>query len=146
MRVYPKLGIELLRFGMQPVEVENLFGKPDQIFVDPDDANHLIWQFNEPKLRLTFYQNESNRLAYIRSSNARLELSGTKLIDSKIETLINLIHPNTDDREFDEYFHFTCYFIEKLRLSLNVEYGRVRDIELGVPFLNEVEYDWPSSP
>ena len=92
---------------------------------------------------MTFYQNEANRLGYIRSSNPNLTLNDFKIIDEKIENVISQIDSNLESWEKEDYDTFRTYFLESKWLILNVEYERVTDIEIGVPFKDESEYDWP---
>lgn len=61
----------------------------------------------------------------------------------KIEDVKSQIDSNSESWEKEEYDSFNIYFLESDWLTLNVEYERVTDIELGVPFKNEDEYDWP---
>lgn len=143
MKIHLKQGIDKLRFGMKPVEVEGLFGKPNREFVDSDDDNDLIWEYTERNIRLTFYKNEALRLGYIRSSNPALTLNDSRIIDEKIEVLKLQIDSKPEAWELEDYDTFTSYFLESKWLILNVEYERVSDLELGVPINNKGDYDWP---
>jgi hypothetical protein len=144
MKINLKKGIDNLEFGLTRPEVEEIIGRPVREITNPEDDNELIWEYADQKLRLTFYQKEDNRLGYIRSSNSSLTIFDMDLIDCKIEEVKNRIDPRTESWEKEEYFSFTTYFHESNWLTLNVEYDRITDIELGVPFKNEDEYDWPT--
>ncbi len=124
-------------------EVEKIFGKPNRELIDSDDQNELIWEYSDKKLWLTFYQNEADRLGYLRSSNSGLTINDIKIIDKKIDDVINQLDTKSELWEIEDYDTFRTYFLESNWLTLNVEYERVTDIELGLPFKNEDEYDWP---
>lgn len=143
MKIQLRQGIDKLRFGMTRPEVEKIFGKPNLEMVDSEDENELIWEYSNEKLRLTFYQNEADRLGYIRCSNSNLTFNDFKIIDKKVVDVKSQIDPNPESWENEDYDLFRTYFLERNWLTLYVEYGRVTDIELGVPFKNEDEYDWP---
>ncbi len=143
MEIHLRKGVGKLKFGMTFVEVEKILGQPDRTKVDPDDSDEVIWEFNDLKLRLTFYKSENDRLGYIRCSNARLKLYKHTLIDSKIGEVINDVTSITKYWEKEKYDLFATYFNEEYWLTLNVEYERVTSMELGVPFKNDEEYDWP---
>lgn len=145
MKIHLKQGVAELKFGMNPLEVENVFGMPNREFIDSDDDNDLIWEYAERKIRLTFYKNEALRLGYIRSSNPALTLNDTRIIDEKIEMLKLQIDSNPEAWELEYYDTFTNYFLESKWLILNVEYERVSHLELGVPINNRGNYDWPSN-
>jgi len=143
MKIHLKQGLDNLRFGMTRPEVEELVGKPNRELIDSDDDTELIWEYTDQKLRLTFYQSEADRLGYIRSSNSNLTLNDVKVIDERITDVKNHIDSNPEMWFMEDYDSFSTYFIERYWLILNVEYERVTNIEFGVPFKNEDEYDWP---
>jgi len=138
MKIYLNKGIDKVKFMMKPAKVKKLMGKPDKEIVDPDDENELTWEYTDQKLRLVFYLNENEELGYIRSSNANLSIGDFKVIDKKVEEVMQKVDPNTAMWVKEDFFSFTTYFNEKYWLTLNVEYGRVTDIELGAPPKNEI--------
>lgn len=143
MNIYTKIGIGHLKFGMAQGEVVRLLGKPNKTITPSDDEYELIWEYVDLKLRLSFYQNENARLAYIRSSNPHLNINGFKLIDRDIQEVKDHIDTRVDAWEQDNYDFFTTYFHEEYWLTLSVEYEKITSIELGVTFKNENEYNWP---
>ncbi len=144
MQIHLRTGIGALRFGMMREEIVRLIGKPDVEKHDSDDENEFFWEYNDLKLRLTFYANEGFRLGYIRSSHRNLSLNNQKLIDKKIDKVLGELKEELESWELDEYDLFTVYFNEQNWLSLNVEYQRITDFEMGVPINNEDEYEWPN--
>ena len=133
----------IVQFGNIPSDVDAILGPPSREIQNPDDENELIWEYNDHKLRLTFYHDESNRLGYLRCSHPALTIVGHRIIGRSIDEVISLIDPRPESWEIEEYFTFITYFLVSQWLTLNVEYGRVTDIELGVPFSDKDEYDWP---
>lgn len=113
-------------------------GKPDKEIIDPEDENELTWEYTDLKLRLTFYLNEDEELGYIRTSNPNLSIDDFKIIDKKAEEVMQHVDPNKAMWIKEDFFSFTTYFNEKYWLTLNVEYDRVTDIELGALPKNEI--------
>lgn len=145
MEIFLKTGINDINFGMSPSTVINLLGQPSSIKIDEDDDNRVVWQYNEFKLRLTFYKDYNDRLGYIRSANTNLSYKGRKIINSEINLAKDEIFVDLGKNwEIDEYEFFISHFNEENWLILNEEYGLVSDLEFGVPFKNELEYNWPS--
>ena len=143
MEIRPKYGIGNFTFGMKVQEVIEMLGKPDKIYNDEDDENQLLYQYNKNKLRLTFYQEHDGRLGYIRCANPALTYQGKSIINIPIEKVKEevfgkLIH----EWEFEDYDLFATYLNKEYWLVLNVDYNEVTDIELGVPFNDDEEYDW----
>jgi hypothetical protein len=140
MEIHLAKGIDDIIFGMTCFEVEEILGKPNREFHNRDNQIELFWEYTDKKLTLTFYEHKGGRLGYIRSSNPNLSISNRKLIDAKIEDIQQFIEENSQAWEINEYFSFTSYFFEEQWICLNVKYDRIIDIELGVPFKDEIKY------
>jgi len=143
MELKPLFGLGDFTFGMTESDVIRLIGGPDKSFLDEDDENELIYQYNRLKLRLTFYQQENGKLGYIRSSNPELTylgkgIIGTPIEKAKTEILENLI----SEWEVEDFDFFSTHFNEKYWIVLNTEYEDVTDVELGVPLDDDDKYKW----
>jgi len=144
MNLKPKIGIDNLKFGMSQKEIYEILGMPNRKRIDEDDENQLFLEFNDEKIRLTIYQDENKRLGYIRTINPNIEYNGHKIINSTLEYAQNEIFGEIiKEWEIDDYEFFTTYGNDEFWLTLNVEYGIIISLEIGVPFKNDEEYDWP---
>lgn len=145
MEVKIGIGIGKLIFGMLKPEVEKLIGKKDKESVDEDDDEvEVIWQFNSLKSRLSFYANEQGRLGYIRCSSTELVYKDHKIIGEKVETVLNLFKKQPDTFwEIEDCDSFIVHSSDSHWLSIHSEYEIVTQLEIGVPFLNDDEYNWP---
>jgi len=143
MEIHLQKGIGAVRFGMTRAEVEKVIGKPDVEKLDSEDPNELIWEYNDLKLRLTFYENENYRMVYIRGSHSDISLNKHHFIDHKIEAVLSEIDSELDAWEVEDQDLFTAYFNEKNWFSFNVEYQRITDFEMGVPLDIAGESLWP---
>jgi len=144
MEIHLRKGIGEVRFGMTREEVEKLIGKPDVEKIDSEDENESIWEFNDLKLRLTFYENEDFRLGYIRGSHSSMTLNNQKFIDKKIDKVLGELNAELESWEVDDQDLFTAYFNEDNWLSFNAEYQRITDFEMGVPLSSQEDYIWPN--
>jgi hypothetical protein len=144
MELKPQIGIDNLRFGMTQAGIVEILGMANREKIDDDNDNLLLWEYHDPKIRLTFNKDEDNRLGYIRTINPNLTFNGHKILYSKVDFVKNEILGNIiNDWEVEEYDFLTTYFNEEYWLTLHVEYGIVTSFEIGVPFKNDEEYDWP---
>ena len=144
MELKPRIGIGNLKFGMSQKEIFEVLGSHDRKKVDDEDEEQLLLEFYRLKLRLTIYLNEKFRLGYIRTSSPNLKFNGHVIVGSKIEFAKKEIFGGIiDDWEIEEYDFFTAYSNEDFWLTLEVEYGVVINVEIGVPFTDEDEYNWP---
>ena len=55
----------------------------------------------------------------------------------------NIFNNFPEGWEIDEYHFFNTLFSEKNWLTLHTEYNEISTLELGVPFLDDENYDWP---
>lgn len=144
MEIKVGIGIDELIFGMNRQEAEDILGKPDKEIIDEDDDKELILQFNDRKLRLSFYMNESGRLGYIRCSSGKLTYKSQQLIGKSESTVLDLFKKDLNGLwEVEEYQSFTVHSNDDYWISFNTEYGAVTQVEFGVTFLNDDEYNWP---
>ncbi len=112
---------------------------------DEYDENEQKLEWNKLKLRLTFQIDENDRLTYIVSKNPKLNYGGQKLIGIDTEIVKNKIFAElATEWEVETYESFQTYFYEPYWLTLRSEFGEISEIEMGVPFKNENEYDWPN--
>lgn len=143
MKLLPTIGIDDLLFGMTAQEVALQLGEPSKVFNEEDEPEHLVHQYDTLKLRLTYYGEEGGRLGYIHCAAHNLQVNGKQIIGQPIDMVkqqFQLTSPT--DWEVEAYTFFDTHFSEGLWLILNVEYGVVTDVEIGVPFKNDEEYDW----
>ncbi len=144
MEIKLEIGIDSIKVGMKKSEVEQILGQPDRIRIDEDDDNKLMLDFNALNLRLSFYPKEENKLAYIECSNKNLTFNGKKIIDSNIDFVKKVTFGDSiSEWEVSEYRSFTAHFNEKYWVTLQSDYEKVTEIELGVPFEDEETYKWP---
>ena len=143
MEIKLKIGIGDLKFGMTENEIIKILGKPNKRFMDEDDDNQLISEWDEEKLRLTFYKNFQNRLGYLRTKNENLTFNQNRIIGQKTEVVKKYFKNEIDNWEITEYNFFIDYFNEKYWLSLHSEYASIVNFEMGVPYNENEEYDWP---
>lgn len=141
MEIRPKFGIGPLLFGMKQKDVQAVLGKPDKQFED-DDRN-IIYVYNSPKLRLTFYEDEDFRMGYIISSHPDLVLYQQPVIGKTVEEIKKMLqskqYKNWEQEDFDLAEN---HFNEDHWLILQSEYNEIVKVELGVVAKNADDFDW----
>lgn len=142
MQITLTTGIDKLIFGMKQNDVTAIYGKPDRNYKDEDDNTILV--YNKLKIRLTFYQDEDLRLAWIVASSPELELLGNKIIGKKIaDVKKELAAKNVTKFNQEEFDTLENYFNEENWFILQTEFGEVVKFEMGA-IHNEKndEFDW----
>jgi len=136
-------GLDNILFGLRQADVLSILGEPDKEFISEEDQEEIIVQYNTRKLRLSFYQNEEGKLAYLDSANSDLMYKGKKIIGQSISAVQQEVFPEITDWEVEHYDTFDTYYNDEFSLTLFVDYGQVTQVEWGVPINFEDEYVWP---
>ena len=139
MDIKPTIGIAELIFGMQPIDVEKLWGKPNETFIDEDE--NTIFIYNEKFCRLTFYKEENDKLSLILTSNPELTYKNNKVMHQEETNAMN-IFSDLKNWNKDQEDITTIYFNEDNWLYLQMEFNHVIKIEMGVVTKNIDEFDW----
>ncbi|MGL2967477.1 hypothetical protein [Flavobacterium sp. XGLA_31] len=138
MKINPKNGIDQLLFGMKQNDVEKRYGTPNKQFKDED--GNIIYLYNSPKLRLTFYEDEDFRLGYIITSNSEATLLDKKIIGENLEKIkTELPFKSWEQEDFDSTEN---HFNESNWLILQAEFGEVIRVEIGAIINDNDEFDW----
>ena len=141
MKINPQHGIDQLVFGMKQKDVEGIHGKPDKQFKD-DDQN-IIYVYNAPQLRLTFYEDEDFKLGYLIASHPELLLSDKKIIGSKpSEVKEMLAHKSFKTWELEDFDMTENHFNEANWIIPQSEFGKIIKVELGAVINDKDEIDW----
>jgi hypothetical protein len=145
MTIKPGIGINDIKFGMSENQILSLIGKPSKIIIDEDDEDkNQVYQYNELKLRLTFYNEFNGKLGYIRVANPKIEINGNPIIGIQIEDVFKSYELSKENWNEENYFTFNSYFNENKWTTLNVEYDVVTDMEFGYLFDNRGDnHIWP---
>ena len=138
MVIHLKKGIDSLLFGMQPKDVEAIYGKPNRTFIDED--KNQIYLYHSHKWRLTFYEEEQFKLGYIITSNPDVTLHNHTLIGKKVQDVISTLEiKEWEEEDFDST---TNYFNETNWLIFQTEYDEILRVELGAIINDKDEFDW----
>lgn len=144
MELKLEIGIDNIKFGMKKSEVEQILGPPNRVRIEEEDDDKLMLDYNDLNLRLSFYPKEEDKLGYIECSNKDLTFKGQKFIDLNIDLVKSeLFGDIISDWEVEEYRSFTAHFNEEFWFTLQSDYEKVSEIELGVPFEKRETYKWP---
>jgi hypothetical protein len=138
MKIYPKIGLDQLLFGMKQKDVIALYGTPSKQF--EDDDNNIIYLYNKLKLRLTFYEDEDFRLGYIISSNPDLSLLDKKVIGKNVTELKQEMPFKTWEQE--DFDSIENHFNDSNWLILQSEFDVVIRIEIGAIINDNDEFEW----
>lgn len=106
--ILPLIGLENLKFGITPDEVNKIIGSPDAISQSDgetlEDFDYLSWYYADEDVLLLFEGDNEKKLAGIKTSNPNFTLFGHKLFDLDEKKIISLMNEhNITDIDVDEY-------------------------------------------
>ena len=140
MEVKPAEGIDKLVFGMKRHDVSQVYGSPDKEFEDED--GNTVFLYNRDKMRLTFYEDEDNRLGYIISSNPHLRFQGIALIGRNPDDVkADLEQHGFRSWEQEEFDMAVSHYNEQHWITLEAEFNEVVKLELGAK-IEDDEFIW----
>jgi hypothetical protein len=137
------IGIGEIVFGLLESDITGMLGEPDKITAEEESETEVIYQYFDRKLSLTFYEEEVGKLGYIRTSDPEATYNGHKLVGQPIMDVLKTVFAALGDWDLEDYGSLEVYNFEDYWLVLNVEYGCITDIELGVLFNEDDSYNWP---
>ena len=137
------IGIDKIIFGLLESDITDMLGEPDKITTEEDSETEVIYQYFDRRLSLTFYEEETGKLGYLRTSDPAVTYHGHPLVGRPIMDVLKAAFPALGDWDLEDYGSLEVYNFEDYWLVLNVEYGRITDIELGVLFNEDDTYNWP---
>lgn len=139
MEIKLKNGIDELVFGMKPKDVVGILGLPSKQFLDEDE--NKIYQYNQEKLHLTFYEDEDFRLGYIVCANENLKLRNKKIISQNIFEIQKSLEIDGLKFILEDFDTFEHYFNEDNWLILSVEFNQITKLEIGA-IIKDDEFVW----
>lgn len=141
MEIKPGYGIDNLLFGMKQKDVVAIYGEPDKKF--NDEEKNLIFVYNQPKLRLTFYEDEDHKLGYIITANRNAKLSGNTIIGESVESVKQKFMGKSFAKwETEDFDLAENHFNEANWIILQSEFGQIVKVELGAIINDKDELEW----
>ncbi len=144
MEIKPGIGIGDIKLGMTQSQIQGIVGKPDNIKVDSEDSDRVYLEFNKFNLRLTIYKDEQNRLGYLSTTHSDTNYLGKEIIGKEIRFVQeNIFHDLVSIWDIEEYDFWKTYGDYQYWITLNVEFNKVKGVELGVIIDDKNDYKWP---
>ena len=144
MEIIPKIGIDLIQFGVSESEAIEILGAPDKSFILEGECKRV--QFNRLFLELSFEPENENRLGWLEVHNTSATLFKAKIIGLAQSLVLSLISDNIAEApEVEDYGSFISYFYSENLLELQFQFGVLKCVNLGVPYNEEGFPIWPNT-
>jgi len=146
-------GLGELKFGMNPNEVQDLLGKPDEIdtHIDNEDDTGTTetWHYDEMEMSISFEEIDGPMLFSIAVSGEQYEFKGKNLFGLQKEQLINELESlsiddlKIEDLKDDDFEGQELIFSQKHSINFWLEDGELSEIQFGPFFEDEETLVWP---
>ena len=139
MKIYPKIGIDGIRLGMNKAQVQEVLGKPSLIEEETQDEH---WQYDQG-LDLIFQKENLYLLGTITITNTAAQLDSKKIIGLNEQELLNNFPYLALEDDFEE--NGRDYVSEEKELSVWVSDGFVSNVTIFPEYEETGEIAlWPS--
>ena len=140
-------GLDDVVFGISQNRLKEIVSDPDKINDVGKELDFAkIFYYNEEKIKYKFDKNEAFRLYAIEIFSEALLLYGKKVVGLDKQELLNLLKANDikeKDLEIDDYFSFETIHSEEMSATFELEFNKVRSVEICPFFSDNEEILWP---
>lgn len=130
-----------IKFGITPIQVETILGKPDKISNTLFD-NATAWLYNARKITI-YFDNDLNRLFMLDISADEIILYGKNIKNITQKEFIKFLNQQgIKDIRQEDYVFFKVIESSTLRLSGYFEFDRLNQVEISLQYDDGNEL-WP---
>ena len=144
MQILIGKGINDFIFGLTESEIISMHGEPDKKYTD--EYGDIYIQYNPIETTLKFEKENNFKLGWLETSNINTqlyEMSPWKL--PQIELISKLKEILSEPLEIEDYDSFESVLFNNSWLELQFEYGKLRQINIGVLFDASDDPMWPNN-
>jgi len=135
-------GIGNFSFGLSKNEIQLIQGKPDKIYTDDYEDVFVVYN----SIKATFKIESNNKFGWLETSNKDVtifNISPWSIEQKELVTKITEILNETP--EVEDYGSFESITFNKSWLELQFEYGKLKEINLGVLYDENNNTIWPNA-
>lgn len=146
MKIKIGIGLDDVYFGFTQKRLRSILGEPDimQRDSDSDDTEFL---YNDIQTTFCFERDHRGLLGWIRTENPACTILGKRIFRMTPEKATTFIENEFGIKvEIRVYSSFTSFFFEDIWLELHCHYGRVKQANFGVLFMDDNRVRWPNIP
>jgi len=137
-------GINDFVFGQTENEIISIQGKPNKKYID--EFGDIYIKYNSLEITLKFEKENDYKLGWVETSNIKtklLEFSPWKI--KKEELIPKLSQILSESPEVEDYGSFESVTYNNSWVEFQFEYGKLKQINLGVLFDDQNNPKWPNA-
>ncbi len=135
-------GLDSLKFGITEEEVRSLLGAADKTYLTDSGCKRV--QYNDTQIELSFEPENDNRLGWVEVHNPDVFLLGDQVIGKNEEIVVEFLNSELGtEPKVEDYGSFVSVNYEAEWLELQFEFGRLKNINLGVLYGDDDAPAWP---
>ena len=142
MEVRIGLGLDRFVFGQTQSEIISALGPADKQYAT--DSGRICLQYFDLRVEFSFSPEEENRLGWIEVYNPAATLFGHLVVGEQVARITKLTAEALgEEPEHKDFGSLETFFFPKAWLELQVTFGRVVCVSLGVVYDERDEPIWP---
>lgn len=136
-------GVGKFIFGQSKHDIERQLGKPDKAIVDDYDCIYLIYNSIETTFKIE--KENNNKFSWFETSSQESTIFDISpwAIDKK-DLIPQVVAILNESPEIDDYGSFESFTFMDACLELQFEYGKLKNINIGVLYNEEDIAIWPN--
>lgn len=137
-------GIGDFTFGLSKNEIQLIQGKPDKSYTD--DYEDLFLVYNSIKTTFKIEKESNNKFGWLETSNNETTIFNfSPWLLEQAELVAKITEILNEAPESEDYGSFESIIFNESWLELQFEYGKLKDINLGVLYDENNKTIWPNA-
>jgi len=143
MKILPKIGTDIIKFGVTEDEAFKILGKTDKTYIT-DGENKRV-QFYSRKIELSFEPENDNRLGWIEVHDPEAELYECNPIGMVQNEVLDIITSELgEEPKIEDYDSFVSATYDNNWVECIFSFGCLTNINLGVAYDEFDNPQWPN--
>ena len=126
-------GLSDLHFGLKEKDIIQLYGKPDKIVIQESGNRDLY--FNQLMIVCKLESEHDYILGWIEVHNPKTTMFDTEIFNMDLSSVLTFLKQKLNEEpEIIDYESFETYYYDKSEVELQVEFGKLKNINFGYLF------------
>ena len=126
-------GLSDLYFGLKEKDIIQLCGEPDKVVIQESGNRDLY--FNELMIVCKLESENDYILGWIEVHNPKATMFEKELFNMDLKTILAVLKEKLNEEpEVTDYESFETYYYDKSEVELQIEFGKLKNINFGYLF------------
>lgn len=147
IEIFPKVGINNLKFGFDKNKVKSILGEPDEVESMDEDADLKaeIWYYYEQGVSIFFDSERNDLCTYFEIDNLNATLFGEPVFDMDMDEIMDLVEKNNFneiEEEEEQWGEYRVSFVDGA-IDFYFDEDELSIVGIGAPMDDKGKVIWP---